>query len=57
MQSAIPILKAEAELEAGPSDARLYDVVLAVTGSKERAGQALQDRIAWRRDRGEKFRG
>ncbi len=39
-------LEAEDELRAGCPDNRVYDLVLAATGSEERASAALAERIA-----------
>lgn len=50
-------LKAEEELaEGNVSDERVYDVVLAATGSEERASSAYTARLAWRMER-ESLRG
>lgn len=49
----MPILKAEDELEGPVADSRLYDVVLAATGSKDVAGAALSHRIKERLRRNE----
>ena len=53
LEQAMPVLKAEAELDGPVADARLYDVVLAATGSKEVAGAALSYRIKERLRRNE----
>lgn len=50
----MPALEADEELKDGVADDRLYDLVLAATGSADRAAEALQARIAWRLRRGEK---
>ena len=43
------IIAAEDELRAGVTDDnRLYDLILAATGSKDRASDALCDRLMWR---------
>lgn len=55
LQANMPVLLAEEELRKGASDSRIYDLVLAMTGSKDRAADALTARMAARRDRGEKF--
>ncbi len=48
------ILAAEEELRAGvENDDRLYDLVLSVTGSAERASAALSQRIMARMKRGD----
>lgn len=48
-------LEAEDEIAAGDvPDQRVYDLVLAATGSKDRAGEALAARIAERLKRNEK---
>ena len=47
------ILKAEEEMAAGVRDADVYDVVLAATGSEERASAAESERIAAVMKRGE----
>ncbi len=48
------ILRAEEELAQGvDDDNRLYDLVLAQTGSEERASKALSKRIGHRLRRGE----
>lgn len=47
------VLEAEEALAAGCPDHRVYDLVLAATGSKERASAALADRIARVQSRGE----
>lgn len=41
-------------MNAGVADDRVYDVVLAATGSEERASRALQARIEAKLRRGEK---
>ena len=50
----MPVLEAEAELKQPVPDSRIYDVVLAATGSEDAAAAALTDRIAARLRRGEK---
>jgi hypothetical protein len=57
LQSALPILEAESELREAVPDHRVYDVMLAITGDKDKAGKALSDRIAYRLRRNEKFEG
>ncbi len=47
------VLLAEEELAAGAPDARVYDLVLAVTGSEERASEAYSARLMARMKRGE----
>ncbi|VTT96564.1 unnamed protein product [Gemmataceae bacterium] len=45
----MPVLRAEEELARGNvPDARVYDVVLAATGSEEQASKAYAARLAWR---------
>jgi hypothetical protein len=52
----MPAIEADEELRAGPvPDAKLYDLVLAATGSEERAAAALSGRIALRNRRNETF--
>lgn len=46
-------LEADEELKEGVEDNRVYDLVLAATGSEERAAEALSRRIADRMRRGE----
>ncbi len=53
-QANMAVLKAEEELEAGVADDRVYDVVLAATGSKDMAADALSARIAARQNSGVK---
>lgn len=53
MQLNLPVLEAEEELKRGVRDERVYDVVLAATGSEEQAAVALRDRIAEKLRRGE----
>lgn len=52
--AAVPILLAEEELRAGVADDRVYDAVLAATGSAEKASEALTRRVAERHRRGER---
>lgn len=49
----MPRLKAIEALEAGVPDDRLYDVVLAATGSKVAASNAMSQRMADRMRHGE----
>lgn len=45
----MPVLRAEEELARGNiPDGRVYDVVLAATGSEEQASKAFAARLAWR---------
>ncbi len=48
------VLEAEEELKAGVSDDRVYDVVLAASGSEERAAASLSARIMSRLRQNEK---
>jgi hypothetical protein len=57
LDGAMTILEAEQEAKQPVSDSRIYDLVLAITGDKEKAGKALSDRIAFRLRRNEKFEG
>jgi hypothetical protein len=51
------ILEAEAELKKPVPDAKVYDLILRVTGSEEKAAAAMSERIAYRLRREEKFEG
>ena len=48
------ILEAEEELVSGAPDSRVYDLVLAITGSEEKASAALTERIEARHRRNER---
>jgi hypothetical protein len=52
----MPAIEADEELRDNPEvpDHRLYDLVLAATGSKDRAERALRQRIWERNRRGER---
>lgn len=56
LEASMAAIEADEELRspAGVPDGRVYDLVLAATGSPERAARALQDRIALRLRRDEK---
>lgn len=55
LSAAVPILEAEEWLKSGNvPDKQLYDVVLHVTGSEERAAAALADRIESRLAKGQR---
>ena len=55
LRLALPVLRAEEELAAGGvPDGRLYDLVLAATGSEAAAAAALERRYAERLRRGER---
>lgn len=56
-EAAMPILDAEQELKKPVPDDRVYDVILAKTGSEEQAADALFERIQYRLRRDEKFEG
>lgn len=54
LEAALPVLRAEEELAAGGvADDRLYDVVLAATGSEDAAHAAREERVRVRLRRGE----
>ncbi len=49
LEAGMQVLAAEDELRAGVADDdRMYDLVLLVTGSRERAGEELARRQMWR---------
>ena len=49
LEGAVPVLRAEEELaRGGVPDGRVYDVVLAATGSESQASRAFAARLAWR---------
>ena len=55
LEGAMEVLEAERELKKGDvPDHRVYDLVLAATGSEERAEAALQERIKARNRRHER---
>ena len=57
LERAMFILEAEEELKKPVPDGRVYDLVLAATGSEEKASAAMSQRIAYRLRRGEKYEG
>ncbi len=58
LEANMQIIAAEDELKAGvPDDNRLYDLVLAVTGSEEKASSALAARLMQRMVNADKTRG
>lgn len=54
LEANMAAIEADDVMRQGVADDRVYDVVLAATGSVKRAEEALRDRIAWRLRRGEK---